>query len=145
MTSAAPAPYVCPKLGLFWFIGTSKRRPSRLVSFLQDFDAVPEVDHVRAVRCDPAEAWREIQRCDPQLAPYGFDYFPHGRLEFFAPGRRWMLYVDAKLNRGAFIAYLVDKWRLDAGHLTVQLDRAYFSTPAIAPPLGARRPAHLLE
>ena len=141
MTPAVPATYTCPKLGLFWFIGTSKRQPSRLVSFLQDFEEVPEVDRVRAVRRDPAEAWREIQRLDPQLAPYAFDYFPRGRVEFFAPGRRWMLYVDAKLNRGAFIAYLVDTWRLDRGHLTVKLDRCH-STPTIAPPRGARRPAY---
>ena len=76
----------------------------------------------------------EIQRIDQSLSSHAYDYFPRGRLEFFVPGRRWLLFLDPKLNRGAFVAYLVVKWQLNSGHLTVKTDTAYASKTCVGSP-----------
>jgi len=88
-----------------------------------------------AVSQTHSEVWPQIQRIDQSLAAYPFDYFPRGRLVFFDPGRRWLLFLDSKLNRGTFVAHLMMKWGFGAGHLTVQSDAAYTSTARVGDPI----------
>jgi hypothetical protein len=122
-----------PRVGVFLFIAKN-RNPSRFACFTSKLEIIPEFKGIKAIPQTHAQAWLEIQRIDQSLSSYAYDYFPRGRLEFFVPGRRWLLFLDPELNRGAFVAYLVVKWQLNSGHLTVKTDTAYASKACVGSP-----------
>jgi hypothetical protein len=122
-----------PRLGLFWFIAKD-RNQSRFAAFSRPLDAVPEFDDFQRLNDSFVNAWSEVQRLDSSLKQYEFDYFPRGRVDFFRPGRRWLLSLDSKLQRGAFVAHIVLQWGIPPGHLTVKIAREYQSTACIGPP-----------
>ena len=101
---------------------------------MQEITSVSELNDRKAISQTHAEAWREVQRIDQSLASYAFDYFPRGRIEYFAPGRWWLLFLDPKLNRGAFVAHLVVHWRLNAGRLTALKEPTYGSEACVGMP-----------
>jgi hypothetical protein len=112
-----------PRLGLFWSLSPTGA-PFRLATFLRPFDAVPEVNGLKSVVERHEDIWPQVQRLDPSLAPHAFDHFPQGRLDYFSPGRRWLLSLDPELNCASVVNFLVQLWKLDDGHLTVTSDRA---------------------
>jgi hypothetical protein len=122
-----------PRLGLFWFIAKG-RNASRFAAFSQLLNNVPEIDDFRKINENHFDAWSVVQRLDSSLSPYEFDYFPRGRVDFFRPGRRWLLSLDPKLRRGAFVAYIVLQWGIPPRHLTVNIDRDYQSRAHVGPP-----------
>lgn len=113
-----------PRLGLFWSLSPTGA-PFRLATFLRPFDAVTEVNGLKSVVERHEDIWPQVQRLDPSLAPYAFDHFPRGRLDYFSPGRRWLLRVDPALKGASFVGHLAHRWKLDAGHLTVESNRPY--------------------
>jgi hypothetical protein len=120
-------------VGVFWFIAKDRKR-SRLACFTRKIENISEFNGLKAIPQTHAEAWLEVQRIDQSLASYAYDYFPRGRLDFFVPGRRWLLFIDPKLNRGAFVAHLVVHWWLNAGHLTVYNEFSYTSEACVGAP-----------
>lgn len=122
-----------PRLGLFWFIAKD-RNSSRFAALSRPLDEVPEIGDIQRLEENHAEAWLEVQRLDDNLKQYEFDYFPRGRVDFFRPGRRWLLSLDPKLQQGAFVAHIVMQWDISPGHLTVKVDRDYRSTARVGPP-----------
>jgi hypothetical protein len=122
-----------PRIGVFWFVSTDTAL-SRLVSLTWPADIDAERAELRAVPYDHMRAWPEVQRLDKTLANYEFDHFPRGRLEFYPPMRRWLLAIDAKLDRSSFAIHLITFWRLPPGHLTVTVDPAYTSAVSVPDP-----------
>jgi hypothetical protein len=122
-----------PRIGVFWFVSTD-HTSSRLLSLTWPFNLDDENSGLRAAPYDHKTAWPEVQRLDRMLRNYDFDYFPRGRLEFYPPMRRWLLSVDPKLNRSSFVTYIVAKWSLPIGHLTVKVEPAYSSAVSICDP-----------
>ena len=122
-----------PRLGLFWFIAKD-RNASRFAAYSRPLVEVPEIGDVQRLDESHANAWSEVQRLDSNLKQYAFDYFPRGHVDFFRPGRRWLLSLDSKLQRGEFVAYIVIQWGIPPGHLTVRVARNYHSTACIGPP-----------
>jgi hypothetical protein len=96
---------------------------------------VPEIDNFQRLNESHADAWSEVQRLDASLKHYEFDYFPRGRLDFFRPGRRWLLSLDSKLQQETFVAYIVIQWNIPPGHVTVKVAHNYQSTACIGPPV----------
>jgi hypothetical protein len=130
-----------PRLGLFWFIAKD-RNMSRFAAFSRPLAEVAENKNFQRLAEEHPEAWVEVQRLDPSLKQYAFDYFPRGRVDFFRPARRWLLSLDPKLQREEFVAHLLLQWGIPHGHSTVKVDRNYQSTAHIAP---ARRRGLELE
>jgi hypothetical protein len=95
-----------PRLGLFWFIAKD-RNASRFAALSKPLIEVPEIGDFQMLSESYAHAWSEVQRIDSSLKQYEFDYFPRGRVDFFRPGRRWILSLDSKLQQGAFVAFIV--------------------------------------
>jgi len=122
-----------PRLGLFWFIAKD-RNASRFAALSRPLVEVPEIGDFQRLNESHVDAWSEVQLLDSSLKQYEFDYFPRGRVDFLRPGSRWLLSLDSKLQRGAFVAYIVLQWRIPPGHLTVKVDRDYRSTACIGPP-----------
>jgi hypothetical protein len=122
-----------PRLGLFWFIAKD-RNASRFAAFSRPLVEVPKIGDFQKLNESHADAWPEVQLIDPSLQQYEFDYFPRGRVDFFRPGRRWLLFIDSKLRRGAFVAHIVLQWGIPPGHLTAKVSRDYQSSACIGPP-----------
>src|SRR4051794_23490003 len=101
-----------PKTGVFWFVATDPSAPSRMVSVLSPFNIDFAGRDLVASPHDHAVVWPRVQSLDPSLKNHDFEYFPRGRLEFSGPTRRWIVTIDSKLNRVAFIAYLSATWEL---------------------------------
>lgn len=122
-----------PKVGVFWFVAPNGSA-SRLISVLSPFDInAVGLDFAKAPH-DHEASWPEVRDSSPELAGYDFDYFPRGRLDYFAPGRRWIFSVDPKLKRNTFIACLVSNWCLPPGHVTVKGEDAYASRASVGEP-----------
>jgi hypothetical protein len=122
-----------PRLGLFWFIAKD-RNASRFAALSRPLVEVPEIGDFQKLNESHADAWSEVQRLDSGLKHYEFDFFARGRVDFFRPGRRWLLLIDSKLQRGTFVAHIVLQWGIPPGHLTVKIAREYQSTACIGPP-----------
>jgi hypothetical protein len=122
-----------PRIGVFWFVATDTSL-SRLVSLTWPFNIDAEGADLRTVPYDHMRAWPEVQRLDQSLVGFEYDHFPRGRLEFFPPGRRWLLGIDAKLDRSSFTINLIVYWRLPPGHLTITVDPAYTSAVSVPDP-----------
>lgn len=121
------------KIGLFWFVATGE--PScRLASLRWPFDIEAYLSGLQSPPYDHKTAWAEVQRLDDSLAAYSFDQFPCGRLEYYPPARRWIFSVDQKLNQTSFISYMVIKWELPPGRVTIKTDPAYASLVSIREP-----------
>jgi hypothetical protein len=122
-----------PRLGLFWFIAKN-RNASRFAAVSRPLVEVPEIGDFQKLNESHTDTWSEVQRLDSSLKQYEFDFFPRGRVDFFRPGRRWILSLDSKLQRGAFVAHIVLQWGIPPGHLTVKVARDYQSIASVGPP-----------
>jgi hypothetical protein len=122
------------RLGLFWFLATD-RNPSRLVSLSRPISEVSEFAGIQRLNTSHLEVWPDIQRVDQSLKGYDFDFFPRGHVEF-APGQeRWLLFLDQKLKRGAFIAHIVISWNIPRDRLMARWCHEYRSIACVGPPI----------
>jgi hypothetical protein len=72
-----------PRLGLFWFIAND-RKASRFASFSRPFKAVAEIGGFKTIEEGHVNIWPALQRDDPGLEGYEYDYFPRGRVNWRA-------------------------------------------------------------
>lgn len=75
-----------------------------------------------------------IQRFDPILVDYEYDYFPRGRVNWRKEDDRWLLVLDPKLNRSPFITHIVLAWNLPRSRLLVLTDAHYRSLARVGLP-----------
>lgn len=122
------------RLGLFWFIPDG-RNSSRFATFSRAFSDAPKLGDLLTLEQTHAAAWPLLQRIDPTLDGYAFDHFPHGRVDFFKPGRRWLLFIGPSPQQKKFVAHVVQQWGISVGHLTVETDWSYKGNVVVGPPI----------
>ena len=122
-----------PRLGLFWFIAED-RGPSQFASLSRPFSGVPEVAGFKTLDQGQVDIWPTVQRLDPTLSDYEYDYFPRGRVNWRKEDDKWLLVLDPKLNRSPFITYVVIAWKIPRKRLLVLTDAHYRSLARIGLP-----------
>jgi hypothetical protein len=80
------------------------------------------------------DVWPTLQHLDQSLGHYDYDYFPRGRVNWRKEDDRWLLILDAKLNRASFIAYIVLAWKIPRNRLIVLTDAHYRSMARVGAP-----------
>ncbi|MDI1262775.1 MAG: hypothetical protein PS018_05920 [bacterium] len=80
-------------------------------------------------------AWRLAQGLYPKLQPHAFDFFPRGCVRHCAVRQLWIVELDPKLARGAFVAHLVMNWPLAPTRIAVLADRSCASEARVGPPV----------
>src|ERR1700690_4476327 len=90
------------RLGIFWFCGKG-RKPSNLIGISRLWSLIPTVADKRCLEIGHEQGWAHAQALSPELAPFRFDHFPRGRLEWHGATEQWRLYIDQRLQRGAFV------------------------------------------
>ncbi|MBX9845210.1 MAG: hypothetical protein K2Z80_25700 [Xanthobacteraceae bacterium] len=124
MSAFSIPPPVHPS-GLFWFVAKD-RKPSHFVWCTTNrARPTPGLEEV---------AWRLLQHVHPQLHPYAFDFYPRGAVWRCNSRHLWIVELDPKLARGAFIAHLVVNWPLPPTRIVVHPDRNYASFARVGPP-----------
>jgi len=122
-----------PRLGLFWFIAQDCK-PSRFVSCSRPFSQVSEVAGFKTIDEGHVDIWPLIQRLDPTLLGYDYDYFPRGRVNWRKEDNRWLLILDRKLMGASFVTDIVNAWKIPTHRLLVLHDAHYCSLAHIGPP-----------
>lgn len=122
-----------PRLGLFWFIARD-RNPSRFASCSRPFSKVSEVAGFKTLAEGHVDIWPTLQRLDPTLVPYEYEYFPRGRVNWRREDDRWILVLDPKLNRAPFIVHIVTTWKVPRDRLLVLTDAHYRSIARVGSP-----------
>jgi hypothetical protein len=122
-----------PRLGLFWFIAKN-RNPSQFASLSRPFSDVSEIEGFKTLAEGHVDVWPAFQRVDQTLAPYEYEYFPRGRVNWRKEDNRWILVLDPKLNRSPFITYSVIAWKLPLNRLLVLSGSHYRSVARVGPP-----------
>jgi hypothetical protein len=128
-----------PRVGLFWFIART-RRHSHFVSISRPFSKVPEVAGFKTLDEGHVDVWLTVQRLDPTLGDYEYDYFPRGRVNWRKDDGAWLLVLDPKLNRSPFITHIVLEWKIPESRLIVLTDAHYRSLTRVGPPHSLEGP-----
>jgi len=115
-----------PRLGLFWFIAKDCN-PSRFAALSRSFSQVSEVAGFKTLDEGHVDVWPTVQRLDPTLVDYDYDYFPRGRVNWRKEDDRWLLVLDPKLNRAPFSTHIVIAWKIPRNRLLVLTDAHYRS------------------
>lgn len=121
------------RVGIFWFCAEG-RKPARLVGISRSWSGTPVIRGTKKLDLDHENGWTYVQRLNPALAPFGFDHFPRGRLEWQEHSDQWRLYVDQKLKRGAFVVTVLRAWKPPRAHLVVVPETQYRSVANIGIP-----------
>jgi hypothetical protein len=122
-----------PRLGLFWFIAQD-RKPSRFTSCSRPLSQVSEVAGFKTLDEGHVDIWPTIQRLDPTLLNYDYDYFPRGRMNWRKEDDRWLLVLDRKLSRAPFVTHIVNAWKIPPDRLLILHDAHYRSIARVGPP-----------
>ena len=80
------------------------------------------------------QGWCWLQKLNPAIQGFAFDYFPRGRLVWDQSIDQWRLLVDQKLLRGAFVTNVMLEWRVPRLKLIVTAERDYRSSALIGLP-----------
>jgi hypothetical protein len=98
------------------------------------FSGVAEVAGFKTLDEGHVDVWPTLQRHDHTLVDYEYDYFPRGRVNWRKGDDRWLLVLDAKLNRAPFIACIVLAWKIPRNRLLVLTDAHYRSLARVGAP-----------
>jgi hypothetical protein len=126
----------CPRIGHFWFIAKD-RNPSRFVGVSRPLSSIVAKDGVKRLAQDHAALWPILQQMDEKLRPYDYAYFPRGHVEWREDEARYVYLLDAKLNRGAFVAPIVLDWKTPRQRLAIYSILQYRSIACVGPPKAA--------
>lgn len=112
-----------PRLGLFWFVGTSD--DYRFVGLSKDAEDVPTIGGFKTLDEGHVDVWEDVVRKTPELSRYGYEFFPRGRVNWAADDDRYILLADRRILALRLHLEVVDVWHLPKDRLLVLSDPHY--------------------
>jgi hypothetical protein len=125
--------YTTPQIGIFWFHG-ERRQCSKFLGISRRWKTSPVVNGTRSLGLAHDKGWCILQKLNPEIQGFAFDYFPRGKLIWDQSNDHWRLLVDQKLLRGAFVTTVVLDWKIPRQKLIVTREREYRSSALIGLP-----------
>lgn len=96
------------RIGLFWFVGV---KHDEMIGFSQPIVDVPLLGGFRTVEEGHDAVWRSLSRSRPDLAPFGYEYFPRGRVNW-SEADGFILLADKAILAAGRHAHVISGWHL---------------------------------
>ncbi|TBF89207.1 hypothetical protein [Rhizobium leguminosarum] len=112
------------RLGIFWFVKTGGNH--RLVSLAHVVDKVALIGGFKTVEEGHVDTWPKVIAADRNLARYGYEYFPRGRVNWREEDNAFLLLADAHIFDLNLHAVIIARWHL--GHNVRLLKDPHYKT-----------------
>ena len=111
-----------PEIGIFWFIPSD---PPKIIGASTSYECVDIIGGFRTLDKSHEEFWRYVGGQQPELAAYGYEYFPRGRVNWREQDDMFILLADATIIAARLHLKILQEWHLPENRLQIMTDLHY--------------------
>lgn len=96
-----------------------------MACFSRAFDQVERIGGFRTLDEGHVDVWDKLAAAHRELSPYGYDYFPRGRVNWREADNKFLLLADRYILRRNLQRTIVSRWALPESDTIAMADPHY--------------------